>query len=348
MPPKRAVKVESKPKSEPEPVVAEKPTKKTDKTKAKWSKIVEPEPESEPEPEIIDDKSSESDSDSSSDTGNEKTDMASFCDDDSEIADEDTEEEEVAVAAPAPKSSPVKTAVVTKPEKTQTQIQTKDDSDSDEIIVDPSKKKKSVLEFDHNEINRLDKKVTKDLDNNTLLKILMVRGIKSSNPVLFNRSRGALLEINMEQLPKNKYEKRQSSETESGGAARPDYSASSPLQRPGSVASAAPPRTYDKPYYTPTQPGGRGGFRGGFRGGRGGFSHSGPGRQKDHEHIDEDAHSVKEKEPEKEPVSAATSWASLTNDGDETDDVSGKKTQSYTHRKPYKPFRGGYRGGFSR
>jgi hypothetical protein len=67
--------------------------------------------------------------------------------------------------------------------------------------------KKSVANFDYEEIHELDKKNLSKYDTNMLLQILMVRGIKNHNPVLFHKSKNLLKTLNFEFTKNNRRKK---------------------------------------------------------------------------------------------------------------------------------------------
>ncbi len=62
-------------------------------------------------------------------------------------------------------------------------------------------KNKSVVDFDYDEINMMDVEELSDYDTNTLLKVLMVRGTKNNNPILWSKTRTLLKLLNFELKP---------------------------------------------------------------------------------------------------------------------------------------------------
>ena len=61
-----------------------------------------------------------------------------------------------------------------------------------------TQEKKSVTDFDHDEIRKLDAERTKTIDDLTLLKILIVRGKDGHNPALWSSSQRLLKQLNFE------------------------------------------------------------------------------------------------------------------------------------------------------
>ena len=62
--------------------------------------------------------------------------------------------------------------------------------------------KKSIIDFDYEKIHKLDKDGLAAFDTNTLIKILMVRGTKTNNPVLWSKCSTLLKLLNFELPPR--------------------------------------------------------------------------------------------------------------------------------------------------
>ena len=60
---------------------------------------------------------------------------------------------------------------------------------------------KSVCDFDYEEIQLMDAEELSDYDTNTLIKVLMVRGTNTNNPILWSKSRTLLKLLNFEIKP---------------------------------------------------------------------------------------------------------------------------------------------------
>lgn len=60
---------------------------------------------------------------------------------------------------------------------------------------------KSIVDFDYDEVHLMDSEELSDYDTNTLLKVLMVRGTKTNNPILWSKSRTLLRLLNFEIKP---------------------------------------------------------------------------------------------------------------------------------------------------
>lgn len=58
--------------------------------------------------------------------------------------------------------------------------------------------KKSIIEFDHNEVRKMDVGAVKQISDIDMLKILLVRGEDSHNPALWGGSQRLLRQLNME------------------------------------------------------------------------------------------------------------------------------------------------------
>ncbi len=94
-----------------------------------------------------------------------------------------------------------------KSEKSVSDISGDDDLD-EEILIGTLKaistnlvKNKSIVDFDYDEINMMDMEELSDYDTNTLLKVLMVRGTKNNNPILWSKTRTLLKLLNFELKP---------------------------------------------------------------------------------------------------------------------------------------------------
>lgn len=66
-------------------------------------------------------------------------------------------------------------------------------------------KKESVLNFDRNEIQKLDNDRLSDIDNKTLLKVMMTRAMNNDNPSLYYKISNILKEISFERKAFNKF-----------------------------------------------------------------------------------------------------------------------------------------------
>ncbi len=85
------------------------------------------------------------------------------------------------------------------------------ESDEEEMLVEniktvtekinKIKNNKSVTDFDYEEIFELDQEELSDYDTNTLLKVLMVRGTKTNNPILWGKCKTLLQILNFELKP---------------------------------------------------------------------------------------------------------------------------------------------------
>jgi hypothetical protein len=65
-------------------------------------------------------------------------------------------------------------------------------------VEETQEKKKSILDFNQEEISQLDQQVFAKYDNNTLLKVLYVRSVANGNPSLHFAVKKALLSTNFE------------------------------------------------------------------------------------------------------------------------------------------------------
>lgn len=66
-------------------------------------------------------------------------------------------------------------------------------------------KNKSIVDFDYDEIHMMDMEELSDYDINTLLKVLIVRGFKNNNPILWSKTKTLLKLLNFELKPNNFY-----------------------------------------------------------------------------------------------------------------------------------------------
>lgn len=66
-------------------------------------------------------------------------------------------------------------------------------------------KNKSIVDFDYNEIHTMDMEELSDYDINTLLKVLIVRGSKNNNPILWSKTKTLLKILNFELKPNQYY-----------------------------------------------------------------------------------------------------------------------------------------------
>lgn len=66
-------------------------------------------------------------------------------------------------------------------------------------------KSKSIVDFDYDEIYMMDLDELADYDTNTLLKVLMVRGTKTNNPILWSKCKTLLKLLNFELKPNQPY-----------------------------------------------------------------------------------------------------------------------------------------------
>jgi hypothetical protein len=71
-----------------------------------------------------------------------------------------------------------------------------------------NKKNKSIVNFDYNEIHMMDMEELSDYDINTLLKVLIVRGSKNNNPILWSKTKTLLKILNFELKPNYYYNNR--------------------------------------------------------------------------------------------------------------------------------------------
>jgi len=65
-----------------------------------------------------------------------------------------------------------------------------------------TKSKPSIIDFDYDEIHIMDLEELSEFDTNTLLKVLMVRGTKTNNPVLWAKTKTLLKLLNFELEPR--------------------------------------------------------------------------------------------------------------------------------------------------
>jgi hypothetical protein len=68
-----------------------------------------------------------------------------------------------------------------------------------------NKSGKSIVDFDYEEVYLLDLDELSDYDTNTLLKVLMVRGTKTNNPILWSKCSTLLKLLNFEMKPNAPY-----------------------------------------------------------------------------------------------------------------------------------------------
>ena len=66
-------------------------------------------------------------------------------------------------------------------------------------------KNKSIVNFNYNEIHMMDMEELSDYDINTLLKVLIVRGSKNNNPILWSKTKTLLKILNFELKPNYYY-----------------------------------------------------------------------------------------------------------------------------------------------
>ena len=71
-------------------------------------------------------------------------------------------------------------------------------------------KNKSIVDFNYNEIHTMDMEELSDYDINTLLKVLIVRGSKNNNPILWSKTKTLLKILNFELKPNQYYNNRNS------------------------------------------------------------------------------------------------------------------------------------------
>ena len=134
--------------------------------------------------------------------------------------------------------------------------------------------KKSIVDFEHGDIRRIDVGDVKKLDNLTLLKILLVRGRDEHNPSLWSGATRLLKQLNCE-FETPQFEQRNYRQQDGGR----NFNQPRQFER-----SDVQPRQFNRVEGETFQPqqrrdfgnnyrGGRGGSRGGFNGsGRGGYS----------------------------------------------------------------------------
>jgi hypothetical protein len=76
--------------------------------------------------------------------------------------------------------------------------------------INKTKNTKSVTDFDYEELFELDQEELVDYDTNTLLKVLMVRGTKTNNPILWGKCKTLLQILNFELKPNQPRQSNQS------------------------------------------------------------------------------------------------------------------------------------------
>lgn len=100
-----------------------------------------------------------------------------------------------------------------KESESESEVEDIDDDEDDEDFVEQlisivptkvvgpnveEKDKKSIVDFDYDEIAQMDDEELADYDTIELLKVVMVRGFTSKNPILWNRTKSLLKELNFE------------------------------------------------------------------------------------------------------------------------------------------------------
>jgi hypothetical protein len=74
--------------------------------------------------------------------------------------------------------------------------------------INKTKTTKSVTDFDYEELFQIDQEELVDYDTNTLLKVLMVRGTKTNNPILWGKCKTLLQILNFELKPNQPHQQR--------------------------------------------------------------------------------------------------------------------------------------------